>query len=162
MRRGWAPPARARPSRTLIESNPSSSAKNSRCPSGCLLFLFLGMIGIRIISIAICRWHIAAISSETDGYIYFCPLGLKCKRIPHPLPKKNELLSTKSSFFFYPSRRLGISSRRSRVYHQPLWGCISSRISVHPPAAWWDATLRVDDMQFLRNWWYTRLRLDCY
>ena len=37
--------------------------------------------------------------------------------------------------FVYPSRRLGISSRRSRVYHQPLWGCISSRASVHLPAA---------------------------
>jgi len=37
--------------------------------------------------------------------------------------------------FFYPSRRLGISSRRSRGYHQPLGGCISSRFSVHPPAA---------------------------
>ena len=32
---------------------------------------------------------------------------------------------------FYPSRRLGISSRRSRGYHQPLWGCISSRASVY-------------------------------
>ena len=31
-------------------------------------------------------------------------------RIPPTAPKKNELLSTKSSFFFYPSRRLGISS----------------------------------------------------
>ena len=38
--------------------------------------------------------------------------------------------------FFYPSRRLGISSRRSRGYHQPFWGCISSRVSVHLSAAW--------------------------
>ena len=54
--------------------------------------------------------------------------------------------------FFYPSRRLGISSRDSvyiiavGVYHQPK--------AVYP-AAWWDTTLRVDDMPFLRNGWYT-------
>ena len=54
------------------------------------------------------------------------------------VPKKNELLSTKSSFFFYPSRRLGISSPHevrcisSRSASRP---CISSRVSVHSPAA---------------------------
>ena len=48
---------------------------------------------------------------------------------------------------------------------------IASRVSVHLPAAWCNkgvarhspevyTTLRVDDMQFLRNWWYTRLRRD--
>ena len=36
----------------------------------------------------------------TPVYAPYCP----------PFAKKNELLSTKSSFFFYPSRRLGISS----------------------------------------------------
>ena len=40
-------------------------------------------------------------------------------RIPLPAPTKREHLSTdKCSLFVYPSRRLGISSRRSRVYHQ--------------------------------------------
>ena len=43
--------------------------------------------------------------------------------------------NAKCSIFVYSSRRLGISSRRSRGYHQPLWGCISSRASVHSPAA---------------------------
>ena len=45
-----------------------------------------------------------------------------------PLPKNPH---SKECGFFYPSRRLGISSRRSRGYHQPLWDCISSRASVH-------------------------------
>ena len=51
----------------------------------------------------------------TPVYAPYCP----------PFAKKNELLSTKSSFFFYPSRRLGISSRVSvyiiavGAYHQP-------------------------------------------
>ena len=51
----------------------------------------------------------------------------------HPLPpKKNELLFTKNSFFFYPSRRLGISSPyevrciSSRSASRP---CISSRVA---------------------------------
>ncbi len=35
-------------------------------------------------------------------------------RIQHPPPTKKELLSTKSSFFVYPSRRLCISSDASR------------------------------------------------
>ena len=34
------------------------------------------------------------------------PVGV---RIPVPQPKKNTLLFIKSVFFFYPSRRLGIS-----------------------------------------------------
>ena len=36
--------------------------------------------------------------------------GGSAVRVRYCPPKKNELLSTKSSFFFYPSRRLGISS----------------------------------------------------
>ena len=52
-------------------------------------------------------------------------------------------MSTKSYFFFYPSRRLGISSRFSvyiiavGVYHQP---------KAVFPAAWWDTLLRNDDI----------------
>ena len=59
-------------------------------------------------------------------------------QVPPTAPTKKELLSTKSSFFVYPSRRLGISSPRevrcisSRAAHRP---CISSRASVYPPAA---------------------------
>ena len=58
----------------------------------------------------------------------------------HPLPPtKRELLSTKSSLFVYPSRRLGISSRRSRGYHQPF-----GTVSHHAPACIY---LRLDDIQ---------------
>ena len=70
-------------------------------------------------------------------------------RIQLPPPTKKELLSTKSSFFVYPSRRLGISSPReawwisSRAASRP---CISSRASVYPPAAWWYPALRADDI----------------
>jgi len=46
------------------------------------------------------------------------PWRLYGVQFPFPAPTKKELLSTKSSFFVYPSRRLGISSRRSRGYHQ--------------------------------------------
>ena len=49
--------------------------------------------------------------------------------------QKRNFCLPKVPFFVYPSRRLGISSRRSRGYHQPLRGCISSRASVHLPAA---------------------------
>jgi len=55
-----------------------------------------------------------------------------------PFTTKRELLSTKSSLFVYPSRRLGISSRQRRGYHQgrraalvshqPLWGWILLRL----------------------------------
>ena len=60
-------------------------------------------------------------------------------RIHHPPPTKKELLSTQSSFFVYPSCRLGISSPHnvrcisSKAVHRL---CISSRASVHLPAAW--------------------------
>ena len=67
---------------------------------------------------------------------------------------------TAENIFFYPSRRLGISSAPAGLDIITATPCISSRASVYPPAAWWYTTLRVDDMQFLRNWWYTRLRLD--
>ena len=64
--------------------------------------------------------------------------------------QKNRQVST--CRFFYPSRRLGISSRRSRGYHQGrVRPCISSRASVHFP--WLDDIQRqaVGDIQFLRN-----------
>ena len=62
------------------------------------------------------------------------------------------------SEFFYPSRRLGISSRAS-VY------IIAEGVSHHALAC---IHLRLDDIQCfalmicnsLRNWWYTRLRRD--
>ena len=74
-------------------------------------------------------------------------------RFPSSPPTKKELLSTKSSFFVYPSRRLGIDARRLAIpslrslhrrakrgaYHQPLWGCISSRAS--------GILLRLDEIQ---------------
>ena len=62
----------------------------------------------------------------------------------------------------YPSRRLGISSRRSRGYHQ---GRRAALVSHHALAC---IFLRLDEMQCFasmicnssRNWWYTRLRRD--
>jgi len=62
-------------------------------------------------------------------------------RILVPLPTKKELLATKSSFFVYPSRRLGISSRRSRLYHQ---GRRAALVSHHASAC---ISLRLDDIQ---------------
>ena len=60
--------------------------------------------------------------------------------IAHPsVPPKNTA-ERYSAVFFYPSRRLGISSRRSRGYHQSLWGCISSRLAC--------MDLRLDDIQY--------------
>ena len=62
-------------------------------------------------------------------------------RIPISPPTKRELLSTKSSLFVYPSRRLGISSRRSREYHQ---GRLAALVSHHALAC---ICLRLDDIQ---------------
>ena len=59
------------------------------------------------------------------------PWRLYGVQFPFPAPTKKELLSTKSSFFVYPSRRLGISSRRSRGYHQ---GRRAALVSHHAPA----------------------------
>ena len=64
----------------------------------------------------------------------------------HLRQQKRNFCLPKVSFFVYPSRRLGISSRRSRGYHHPLWGCISSRASVY--------FLRLDDIQ--RQAWSLR------
>ena len=62
-------------------------------------------------------------------------------RIPPSAPKKSELLSTKSSFFFYPSRRLGISSPRvvRCISSAPLGLYIITRQRAFP--------LRLDEMQ---------------
>ena len=69
-------------------------------------------------------------------------LAFSLVRIQLPQPTKKELLSTKSSFFVYPSRRLGISSPRE------AW-CISSRarcalVYHHAPAC---ICLRLDEIQ---------------
>ena len=54
-----------------------------------------------------------------------------------------------------------IIAAQSAVHIISPFGAVSHHASACIfPAAWWDATLRVDDMQFRRNWWYTRLRLD--
>ena len=55
------------------------------------------------------RKVIEAVITSTTGNRVVVKSGTRV-RIPPTAPKKNELLSTKSSFFFYPSRRLGISS----------------------------------------------------
>ena len=81
-------------------------------------------------------------------------------------PKNSE---NSFSEFFYPSRSRGSPKRACRalgvpvglvyhrrakcgVYHQPLWGCISSRVSVHLPAAWWYTATSCG--------WYAKLRFD--
>ena len=57
-------------------------------------------------------------------------------------PTKTEHLSVdKCSVFVYPSRRLGISSRQRRVYHQ---GRLAALVSHHAPAC---ILLRLDDKQ---------------
>ena len=73
-------------------------------------------------------------------------------RIHHPPPTKRELLSTKSSLFVYPSRRLGISSAPTGLDIITATPCISSRFSVHIPAAWWYTATSCG--------WYTMLRID--
>ena len=61
--------------------------------------------------------------------------------------KRSNFCLPKVTSFFIQAAGLAYHHRAKRgAYHQPLWGCISSRVSVHPPAAWWDATLRVDDI----------------
>ena len=85
------------------------------------------------------------------------------KRVPSFTPTKNTLLSTKSVFFVYPSRRLGISSAVRRYIIKgglpPLYiitaqPCISFlRLDEIQP-------FRADEIQSLRDWWYARLRLD--
>ena len=51
---------------------------------------------------------------------------------PSP-PTKKELLSTKSSFFVIQAAGLAYHRRAKRgVYHQPLWGCISSALACIP------------------------------
>ena len=59
---------------------------------------------------------------------------------------KRELLSTKSSLFVYPSRRVGISSAPAGLDIITATPCISSRAGVYFPAAGWYTTLRVDDI----------------
>ena len=80
-------------------------------------------------------------------------------RVLSPAPKNPH---SKECGFFYPSRRLGISSPRevrcisSRAASRP---CISSRASVHLPAAWWYTRKKRDILSLLCGW-YTMLRID--
>ena len=75
------------------------------------------------------------------------------------LSQQKLLICLTNEEFLYPSRRYG-----SLVYHQPVGlyiiAALVLRISsrqrrVFSPSAWWYAKLRFDDIQFLRNWWYT-------
>ena len=98
-------------------------------------------------------------------------------RIQLPPPTKKELLSTKSSFFVIQAAGLAYHRRTTcGAYYQPLWGCISSRASVHlacglmiyNTSCWWYAIpCGIDDIQHFvlviynaTHWWYTRLRRD--
>ena len=61
---------------------PHPSPDNNRTPGA---FFCCPRIGIRTHLNAICRWHIAATSSKTGGYLTIC-LRQIGNRIPHPLP----------------------------------------------------------------------------
>ena len=64
------------------------------------------------------------------------------------IQKRSNFCLPKVTSFFIQAAGLAYHHRaKCGAYHQPLWGCISSRISVHLPAAWWDTTLRVGDIQ---------------
>ena len=47
---------------------------------------FIAATGFRTHLNATCRWLVAATSSKTGGYIYFCPMGKNASRIPQYLP----------------------------------------------------------------------------
>ena len=81
---------------------------------------------------------------------------------PHYSPQQKLLICLTNEEFLYPSRRYG-----GLVYHQPVGlyiiAALVLRISsrqrrVFSPSAWWYAKLRFDEIQFLRNWWYTTAR----
>ena len=57
-------------------------------------------------------------------------------QVPFPAPTKRELLSTKSSLFVYPSRRLGISLTHEvrRISSAPLGLYLITRQRVFPAA----------------------------
>ena len=95
-------------------------------------------------------------------------------RILHPLPTKNTLLSIKSVFFVYPSRRLGISSAvRWYITKNGKVVFVS-----HHAIGVYKIFLRLDEIQFLAElmiyspcrlmicntscWWDTRLRLNVF
>ena len=65
----------------------------------------------------------------------------------YPSQKRSNFCLPKVTSFFIQAAGLAYHHRaKCGVYHQPLWGCISSRVSVHLPTAWWYTTLRVDDI----------------
>ena len=88
----------------------------------------------------VCDRRVRGISNHRLPTEKVLPRGFRTVvQLPSDPPTKKELLSTKSSFFVYPSRRLGISSPREAwcissrarcalVSHQPLWGWISLRL----------------------------------
>ena len=66
----------------------------------------------------------------------------------YPYQKINNFCLPKVASFFIQAAGLVYHHRtKCGAYHQPLWGCISPRASVHYSAAWWDTTLCVDDIQ---------------
>ena len=67
-----------------------------------------------------------------------------------PMPEKS---TSYEVLFSYPSRRLGISSRCSRVYHQ---GRFAALVSHHAPAC---IFLRLDDIQCFALMIYTPSRV---
>ena len=85
--------------------------------------------------------------------------------------KHKKTTSYDLSAFFIQADRLGISSRVSvhiikvgntaPCISSHLQVCISVGLMICNALHWWYTTsCEVDDMQFLRNWWYTRLHLD--
>ena len=77
------------------------------------------------------------------------------------MPQPKNSTSFDLSNFFIQAAGLAYHWRtKCGVYHQPLWGCISSRFSEHltcglmiyNTSCWWYTRLT--------PWWYTRLRRD--
>ena len=70
-------------------SNPSSSANNKSHPTGWLLLLAEDDRDSNNLN-ATCRWHVAATSSKTGGYAYFCPYGAEMQTNPSSSKNRNE------------------------------------------------------------------------
>ena len=102
----------------------------------------------------------AGVAESADAHVWGACVSNVRVQVPSPAPKINAEWDTFCVYFLSKSQTWHIITARSVVDIISPLGCISSRNSVH--------FLRLDDIQnfvlmicnFLRNWWYTRLRLD--
>ena len=78
---------------------------------------------------------------------FLCFLPLLTLLLVSLSQKRSNFCLSKVTSFFIQAAGLAYHHRTAcGAYHQPLWGCISSRVSVHPPAAWWYTMLCIDDI----------------